>query len=108
MGKASLSMKSLMLLPSGADRCMMTLHFPFFLGTAPIPDVRRLVSGRYENGPRMRLAAISFASSVSMMSGCLHADARFRAVCGKRGPLYPVETPLSMPASSHEVQALSG
>ena len=87
----------------------MTLHFPFFLGTAPIPDVRRLVSERSGNGPRTRPAAISFSSSVSMMSGCLRADARFRAVCGKRGSLYPVETPLSMPASSHdEVQAWSG
>ena len=58
----------------------MTLHFPFFLGTAPIPDVRRSVSGHSENGPRMCPATISFASSVSMMSGCLRADARFRAV----------------------------
>ena len=100
-------MKSLMLMPSGADRCMMTLHFPFF-GTAPSPDVRRLVSGCSENGPRMGPAAISFDSSASIMSGCLSADARLRAVWGIRGTLYPVETPLSMPDSSHEIQALLG
>ena len=95
-------------MPSGADRCMMTLHFPFFFGTAPSPDMRRLVSGRSENGPRMCPAAISFDSSASMMSECFSADARLSAVWGKRGPLYPVETPLSMPDSSHEIQALLG
>ena len=97
-----------MLMPSGADRCTMTLYFPFFIGTAPSPDVRRLDSGCSENGPRMRPAAISFDNSASIMSGCLSADARLRAVWGKRGPLYPVETPLSMPDSSHEIQALLG
>ena len=97
-----------MLMPSGADRCTMTLYFPFFIGTAPSPDVRRLESGHSENGPRMRPAAISFDNSASIMSGCLSADASLRAVWGKRGPLYPVETPLSMPDSSHEIQALLG
>ena len=86
----------------------MTLYFPFFIGTAPSPDVCRLESGHSENGPRMRPAAISFDNSASIMSGCLSADASLRAVCGKRGPLYPVETPLSMPDSSHEIQALLG
>ena len=86
----------------------MTLHFPFFFGTAPSPDVRRLDSGHSENGPRMRPAAISFDSSASIMSGCLSADARLRSVWGKRGSLYPVETPLSMPDRSHEIRALLG
>ena len=57
----------------------------------------------------MRPAPISFDSSASIMSGCLSADARLRAVWGgKRGLLYPVETPLSMPDSSHAIQALLG
>ena len=86
----------------------MTLHFPFFFGTPPSPDVHRLDSGCSENGPRMRPAAISFDSSASIMSGCLSADARLRAVWGQRGPLYPVETPLPMPDYSHEIQALLG
>ena len=86
----------------------MTLHFPFFFSTAPSPDVRRLVCGHSEIGPRMRPAAISFDSSASIMLGCLSADARLRAVWGKRGQLYPVETPLSLPDSSHEIQALLG
>ena len=68
----------------------------------------RLVSRRSENGSRMRPATISFDRSASIMSGCLSVDARLRAVWGKRGPLYPVETPLSMPDSSHEIQALLG
>ena len=79
-------------MPSGADGCMMTLCFPFFIGTAPSPDVHRLVSRRSENGPRMLPATISFDSSASIMSGCLSADARLRAVWEKRGPLYSVET----------------
>ena len=58
----------------------MTLYFPFFIGTAPSPDVRRLKSGHSENGPRMRPAAISFDNSASIMSGCLSADASLRAV----------------------------
>ena len=72
----------------------MTLLFQFFFGTAPNPDVHRLVSGRSENGSRMHPAAISFDSSVSIMSGCLSADAKLRAVWGNRVPLYPVDWPV--------------
>ena len=60
----------------------MTLHFPFFFGTAPNPDVCRLFIGCSENGPRMRPAAISFDSSASVMLGCLSADVKLRAVWG--------------------------
>ena len=44
-----------MLPPGGAERCMMTLHFPFFLGTTPNPKQQRLGSGLFVKGPRCGL-----------------------------------------------------
>ena len=52
----------------------MALHLPFFFGTTPMPEVRRLCHGGSVNGPMIRPAAISLASSASTMSGCVCAE----------------------------------
>ena len=65
-------------------------------------------SGEEENGPKILPAAHSFASSVSMMCGCLKMDARLLAFIGLRGLSYPGLTPHVIPRSSQETQALLG
>ena len=56
-------MKSLILFPGGADKCMMTHHLPFFFGTTPSPEQRRLGIGGDGKGPSMRPAAHFLVSS---------------------------------------------
>ena len=67
---SSFKMPSLTLDPWGAE----TLHFPFFLGAAPSPEVLRLDSGRSAKGPRTLPAATSFWSLELTTSGCWKAE----------------------------------
>ena len=65
----------------------MALHFPFFLGTTPTPEVRNLWSGGSANGPMIRPAVISFTSSASTTSGCACAEDRLRDLRGETEPV---------------------
>ena len=58
--------KKIMLLPAGADRCMIIVHLLFFLGTTPTPEQYMFVNGQEQNGPSIRLVAHSLANSASM------------------------------------------
>lgn len=64
---------------AGADRCMMTLHFSYFLGTAPNPDVCKFVSGCFENASCRNQFHQFCANDI----GVLRAEAKLCAVLGK-------------------------
>ena len=51
-GKSAMLMPSLMLVPGGCDRCIISLHFPDrFLGTAPSGLIMKSGSGGEGKGP---------------------------------------------------------
>ena len=59
-------MKSLMFSPSGAERCIMTLHLPDFFKTTSRPEQCRDGSGRWRYGPARWPFEHSLESSASI------------------------------------------
>ena len=61
--------KSLMLLPRGADKWSIVLQPPSCLGTKPKPEHQKFGRGGESKGPRTRLSEHSVTSALSRIDG---------------------------------------
>ena len=80
------SMKSLMLRPSGAERCVITRNEPSCFGTTPSPEQWNGEKGAEAKGPAMRPARHSLRRYSVTTSGWAAADGTLGARMSLLGP----------------------